>query len=70
MRTIHLYRFRHFDPLRRRWIMARYRCEAPEIRCRYPDFELIGRPEVRQVPDDPQAHAPRLLRVSSQVQPG
>jgi hypothetical protein len=28
---------------------------APAIRCRYPEYELIGEPEVRHVPDDPQA---------------
>jgi hypothetical protein len=55
VRTIRLYRFRHFDPLRRRWIMARYVCEAPEIRCPYGDYELVGAPEVRHVPDDPLA---------------
>jgi len=52
MRTLRLYRFRYFDPLRRRRIIARYVCEAPEIRCRYPDYELVGAPEVRHVPDD------------------
>jgi len=55
MRTISLYRFRYFDPLGRRWIMARYVCEAPEIRCRYTEYELVGAPEVRLVPDDPLA---------------
>jgi len=49
MRTLRLYRFKYFDPLRRRWLMARYVCEAPEIRCRYPDYELVGAPEVRHV---------------------
>jgi hypothetical protein len=50
-----LYRFRYFDPLRNRWTLARYVCEAPAIRCRYPDYVLIGAPEVRRVPDDPLA---------------
>jgi len=55
MRTLHLYRFRYFDPLRERWTMARYVSEAPEIRCRYADYELIGASEIRYVPDDPMA---------------
>jgi hypothetical protein len=31
----------------------RYVCEPAEIRCRYSDYELVGAPEVRRVPDDP-----------------
>lgn len=54
VRTIALYRFRHVDPLTGRWITARYRSEAPAIRCRYPDYELLD-PEIRHVPDDPFA---------------
>lgn len=41
-RTIELYPFRYFDPLRRRWIEARYVLEAPAIRCLYPDDEPVG----------------------------
>jgi hypothetical protein len=55
VRTLVLHRFAFSDELRRRWIRARYACQAPEIRCRYPDYELIGAPEVRFVPDDPMA---------------
>ena len=51
MRTIALYRFGHFDPLRQRWVTARYVCEAPEI---------------RQLPDDLLAlSAAHLARVTS-----
>jgi hypothetical protein len=53
--TLVLYRFAYFDELRHRWIRARYVCQAPEIRCRYEDYELLGAPEVRHVPDDPLA---------------
>jgi len=55
--TLRLYHFGHFDRVRRRRMMARYVCEAPEIRCRYPDHELIGAPEVRRVPDDRYANS-------------
>jgi len=55
MPTLRLYRFRYFDPLRQRWMLARYVCEPPEIRCRYSDYALVGAPEVRHLPDDPLA---------------
>ena len=55
MRTLRLYHFRYFDRVRKRWIMARYVCEAPEIRCRYCDYELVGPAELRHVPDNPLA---------------
>ena len=51
MPTLVLYRFRYFDPLRQRWVRARHVLAAPEIRCRYSDYELIGAPEIRHVPD-------------------
>ena len=52
-RVIELYPFRLRDPLTGKWIRARYVLEAPAIRCRYSDFELVGPPERRTVPDDP-----------------
>lgn len=45
------YSFRYFDPLRQRWIGARYRAEVDVIRDRYEKWELIGAPELRG--DDP-----------------
>jgi len=51
MPTLVLYRFRYRDPLRQRWTRARYVLEAPAIRCQYSDYELIGAPEIRRVPD-------------------
>jgi len=42
-----LYRFRYYDPLRRRWLVSRHRLQAPEIRCSYPEAELVGPAEVR-----------------------
>jgi len=47
--TLVLYRFQYFDQLRQRWMRARQVLEAPAIRCRYGDYELIGRPEIRHV---------------------
>ena len=48
-RRLELYRFRYFDTLRQRWLRARYVLEAPAIRCRYPEYELVGAPEIRHV---------------------
>jgi hypothetical protein len=48
-RRLELYRFRYFDTLRQRWLQARYVFEVPAIRCRYPEHELIGAPEIRHV---------------------
>jgi len=48
-RRLELYRFRYFDTLRRRWLQARSVLEASAIRCRYPEYELIGPPEIRHV---------------------
>jgi hypothetical protein len=63
-----LYRFRYVDRLRNRWLLARYVCQAPEIRCRYADYQLVGAAERRQVPDDPLANsAAHLGRPAMQV---
>ena len=48
-RRLELYRFRYFDALRRRWLQARYVSEAPAIRCKYPEYDLIAPPEIRHV---------------------
>jgi len=52
MPTLTLYRFRYRDASRGKWITARYVLQAPEVRCRYSDYTLIGAPDVRHVPDD------------------
>jgi hypothetical protein len=51
-RTITLYPFRAYDVLRRRWYRARYVAEIDEIGRRVPAFQITGRPEIRDVPDD------------------
>jgi len=42
-----LYRFRYYDPLRRRLLVARHRLQEHEIRASYPGAELLEPPEVR-----------------------
>ena len=42
-----LYPFRYFDPVRRRWIRARYVAERHEIESRYAQREIVGPPEIR-----------------------
>lgn len=39
-----IYRFKYFDPRRKRWIEARYSATPEEIAARYERFELIGGP--------------------------
>ena len=52
-RTIELYHFTYYDPIRRRRFLARHVLQAPEVRCRYPDGELVGVAERRDIPDEP-----------------
>ena len=48
-RRLELYRFRYFDTLRQRWLQGRYVLEAAAIRCQYPEYDLIGPPEIRHI---------------------
>ena len=49
-KTIELFAFSHFDPVRQRWIRARYRAELETLRERYGDqFKTEGEPERREV---------------------
>jgi hypothetical protein len=43
-----LYPFSYFDPLRRRWIRARYVATLEDIRARHPEHRLEGEPEIRE----------------------
>lgn len=54
MPTIALYPFRFYDLVTRKWWRARYVCELPQIAERYAAFQIIGRPELREVPDKPE----------------
>lgn len=52
MPTLHLYRFRCFDPLHNRWLVARYATQHHDVEQRYAQYELIEPPEVRHVAED------------------
>jgi hypothetical protein len=43
-----LWEFRYFDPLRKRWIKARYRATREDIAGRYAEYQIEGQPEVRK----------------------
>lgn len=53
MPRIALFRFRFFDPVRGRWIIARYRASEATIGATYARYVLMGEPEVREAPEDP-----------------
>jgi hypothetical protein len=42
-----LYPFRFYDPVRRRWIRARYVAKIHDIIARHQQWEIIGPPEIR-----------------------
>jgi hypothetical protein len=52
-RTIALYPFRFRNPRTGKWIRARYLAERHELEQRYAEWEIVGEPEIRHVPDDP-----------------
>jgi hypothetical protein len=49
---LRMYRFRYSTDGGERWVRTRYRLQAPEVRCRFPDHELLDC-EIRRGPDDP-----------------
>ncbi|HXX82419.1 MAG TPA: hypothetical protein VEN29_00390 [Casimicrobiaceae bacterium] len=51
MARLELFPFRFRDPRTSKWIRARYLAELSEIQQRYSEWELIGPPEIRHVPD-------------------
>ena len=51
MRTLTLYRFRYRDPLSGKWIRSRHVEPVESITARFPEFELIEPPEIREVSD-------------------
>lgn len=51
---LELYGFSYFDPMRRRWIRARYRATLEDIRANYPEHRIEGEPEIREGPRDPR----------------
>ena len=54
--TLELFAFRFRHPRTGKWIRARYLAELPEIQRRYSEWEIIGSPEVRHVPDDARSN--------------
>jgi hypothetical protein len=48
---LELFPFRYFDPLRGKWLRARYVATRAEIAARFERWEIIGPPELR--PDEP-----------------
>ena|SRR5438309_3288531 len=42
-----LFPFRYFDPIRKRWVRARYVAERHEIEAGYAQWKIIGAPEIR-----------------------
>jgi hypothetical protein len=53
---LELYPFRFFDPIRRRWIRARYVAERHAIESSNAQWEITGPPEIR--PSDPTMFNP------------
>jgi hypothetical protein len=50
--TIYLYPFKFRDSLTGKWVHARYVAERRVLEERYREFEIIGPPEAREIPDD------------------
>jgi hypothetical protein len=46
------YHFRFRDPRTGRWMRAGYLAQVPVIRRCYAEWQIIGRPEIKQAPDD------------------
>jgi len=51
---VELYAFSYFDPMRKRWIRARYRAHLLDIASRYAQYRIEGPPEIREGPRDPR----------------
>lgn len=52
MPRLERYPFEQYDPVRRRWIRARWKAEIDQLGEK--PFRILGPPEVREAPDDPQ----------------
>lgn len=53
MAHLELYHFEYFDPLRKRWLRARYVATTETIAARHPQHRLVGDPELRELHDGP-----------------
>ena len=47
-RRLLLYPFDYYDPIRRRWVRARYVAELSVIAERYEASRIVGPPEIRE----------------------
>ena len=65
MPRIELYAFEFFDPIRERWVRARYVATREEIAARHPQYRIVGKPEVREVGDPVRLTAGHLARAPS-----
>lgn len=66
---LELYPFSYFDPLRKRWVRARYVASLGEIAQRYPQYRIEGPPEIREFERDKRANrAKNALRVIRSTQ--
>lgn len=55
---LELFAFRYRDPRTGKWIRARYRAEQHELERRFAEFEIIGKPEIRNVDPDARSFTP------------
>jgi hypothetical protein len=55
-KRLYLYPFRYRNPVCGKWFRARYVAELHEIVARHAEYEIIGAPEIRDVPDHPKAN--------------
>lgn len=46
--------FSYFDPIRKRWIRARFKASIEHIRAQYAQYRIEGPPEIREGPLDPR----------------
>ena len=49
---LELFPFSYFDPMRKRWIRARYVASLDEIKQRYAQYRIEGQPEIREFATD------------------
>ncbi len=56
--SLFLYPFRFVDPVRGKWVRARYRAERHAIGARYARWEITGEPEVRRLGGGAPAFSP------------
>lgn len=54
MARTELFHFEYFDPIRKRWLRARFVSTRERIEKSYPQHRLVGEPEIREGPDEPK----------------